>query len=538
MAADQQPTRLRLPWLSIRLAAFFTASRADRLFHAILGYLSTAIIGWAITAYACYWPMNRWLLPVERRSATDAIASIPAPELTGTGDGLKVTKGEDGLSLNVDVTNPGQKDATRQLVAQIKVVAVAHDEVLDKLTVTAVGAAGSDPKARMSEIVLFERAEEWPQAFFSTTHAVSLPASVHALQKSLTAFLTGLPESRAVKAAKPPLTLDPARLEEQAKALGEELKRFEGLGAEFNWNRRLNGKIQFLTVWAFWVAMIQMAARFWLHSVVERRIRKNVMLSQLWAVEWSALDDDALNKRSAICEFGRAELARRRLMGTHARSAYLDLYHAAIAAFKVEGDYKSVPAFVDGQSATIGDERSAGMGFIKYLIWSIPSLGFVGTVVGIGDALLETVNVDSLDVGQAAIAKSMVSSNIGVAFDTTLVALLLSLVSMLVYHLLIQFENLTIYRATSDTIRQFVRPGRAISENELAKLLMESIRKAAEAANRLHSVGARWAKIEESLEEAADLNREQAAVGRTQIVILVALVGLCGWLTWLTFRLR
>ena len=78
---------------------------------------------------------------------------------------------------------------------------------------------------------------------------------------------------------------------------------------------------------------------------------------------------------------------------------------------------------------------------LKFCLWAIPTIGFIGTVVGIGGALLETMNVDAVNVIERSIAKSSVSTNIGVAFDTTLVALLLSLIGMLGFNLVSQFEE-------------------------------------------------------------------------------------------------
>ncbi len=71
---------------------------------------------------------------------------------------------------------------------------------------------------------------------------------------------------------------------------------------------------------------------------------------------------------------------------------------------------------------------------IRYLIWAIPSLGFVGTVRGIGQAL------SSADKALAGDISGM-SQSLGVAFNSTFVALLISLVLMLLLHLLQRIED-------------------------------------------------------------------------------------------------
>lgn len=82
-----------------------------------------------------------------------------------------------------------------------------------------------------------------------------------------------------------------------------------------------------------------------------------------------------------------------------------------------------------------------------FLFWAIPILGFVGTVLGIGLAIgnLEgalATGVEAKAEG-AGITEALghVAANLGVAFDTTLVALLMSIVAMLVQTLVRQQES-------------------------------------------------------------------------------------------------
>ncbi|MFG1499144.1 MotA/TolQ/ExbB proton channel family protein [Halobacteriovorax sp. XZX-3] len=61
---------------------------------------------------------------------------------------------------------------------------------------------------------------------------------------------------------------------------------------------------------------------------------------------------------------------------------------------------------------------------IRYLLWAIPSLGFIGTVLGISSALMLANSKDM----------QLITSTLGVAFDTTLVALILSIILMWLFH--------------------------------------------------------------------------------------------------------
>ena len=64
---------------------------------------------------------------------------------------------------------------------------------------------------------------------------------------------------------------------------------------------------------------------------------------------------------------------------------------------------------------------------IRYIAWAIPSVGFLGTVRGIGQALTQAHRAVQGDI-------TGVTESLGVAFNSTLVALLLSLVLMFVLH--------------------------------------------------------------------------------------------------------
>lgn len=62
--------------------------------------------------------------------------------------------------------------------------------------------------------------------------------------------------------------------------------------------------------------------------------------------------------------------------------------------------------------------------FIKYISWVIPSIGFIGTVRGIGDALSRAAEaIDGNITGM--------TTSLGVAFNSTFVALILSILLML-----------------------------------------------------------------------------------------------------------
>ena len=71
---------------------------------------------------------------------------------------------------------------------------------------------------------------------------------------------------------------------------------------------------------------------------------------------------------------------------------------------------------------------------IRYLIWAIPSIGFIGTVRGIGQALSQA------DLALAGDITGMTDS-LGVAFNSTFVALLISIILMFLLHQLQRLQD-------------------------------------------------------------------------------------------------
>ena len=73
------------------------------------------------------------------------------------------------------------------------------------------------------------------------------------------------------------------------------------------------------------------------------------------------------------------------------------------------------------------DRLEAELSMIRYILWAIPSIGFIGTVRGIGDALGVANKAVSGDI-------SGVTESLGVAFNSTLIALLISILLMFLVH--------------------------------------------------------------------------------------------------------
>jgi len=102
---------------------------------------------------------------------------------------------------------------------------------------------------------------------------------------------------------------------------------------------------------------------------------------------------------------------------------------ASIRRFEATNNVQNAADVIDSNIESTGMKLEAENSMIRYIIWSIPSIGFVGTVRGIGAALSEA---DEALAGNIA----TMTENLGIAFNSTLVALMLSIGLTLALHLL------------------------------------------------------------------------------------------------------
>jgi len=83
----------------------------------------------------------------------------------------------------------------------------------------------------------------------------------------------------------------------------------------------------------------------------------------------------------------------------------------------------SVHDYCESEASRLDSELS----LIRFCVWAIPAVGFVGTVRGIGEALAGAQVALRGDTGP-------VTSGLGVAFNSTFVALIISIILMYVIH--------------------------------------------------------------------------------------------------------
>ena len=115
-------------------------------------------------------------------------------------------------------------------------------------------------------------------------------------------------------------------------------------------------------------------------------------------------------------------------------SPLVRVLRASLRRFLVSNDVHSASEVVESEVAALVAKNEAGNSMIRYLIWAVPSIGFIGTVRGIGEALAKA------DEALAGNISGMTSS-LGVAFNSTLVALFISIFLMFLLHQLQRLQD-------------------------------------------------------------------------------------------------
>ena len=97
--------------------------------------------------------------------------------------------------------------------------------------------------------------------------------------------------------------------------------------------------------------------------------------------------------------------------------------------YHMTGNVPETTETIMGRLEVASEQQESELSMLRYLVWAIPSIGFIGTVRGIGVALHRADEALQGDI-------SGVTNAFGVAFNSTLVALIISILLMLLIHLL------------------------------------------------------------------------------------------------------
>lgn len=161
-------------------------------------------------------------------------------------------------------------------------------------------------------------------------------------------------------------------------------------------------------------------AFFWAWFEVQEKLRVIARERKAFSMNFIPTNDkhvfmpqDINNLKFKLIEFERKE-----------KYILSDLLKKACTKFRTSGSLSELIDIVSIQIEVSQEKSEGDQSVIRYLTWVIPSIGFVGTVIGISQALI-VANTGDME---------KITMLLGVAFDTTLVALILSIIIMWFVH--------------------------------------------------------------------------------------------------------
>ncbi len=100
---------------------------------------------------------------------------------------------------------------------------------------------------------------------------------------------------------------------------------------------------------------------------------------------------------------------------------------SALHRFRATRNIQDVSTTAHGICEAESERLDSELSMVRYIAWAIPSIGFIGTVRGIGEALGQAHQ--AVEGNIAGVTRSL-----GVAFNSTFAALLISIVLMFLLH--------------------------------------------------------------------------------------------------------
>jgi biopolymer transport protein ExbB/TolQ len=179
------------------------------------------------------------------------------------------------------------------------------------------------------------------------------------------------------------------------------------------------------------------------HVVIRDMEQEACFILMLWAISlmgykaWQSLEERKilqldlipLNQGTSILPEDSREYSRPIQALPDSQQRYLlprsllTALHRFRSTRNIQDVATSIRAMCDSESERLDSELS----MIRYIAWAIPSIGFLGTVRGIGQALGQAHKAVQGDIAG-------VTQSLGIAFNSTFVALLISIFIMFLMH--------------------------------------------------------------------------------------------------------
>ena len=122
----------------------------------------------------------------------------------------------------------------------------------------------------------------------------------------------------------------------------------------------------------------------------------------------------------------------------------------ALHRFRSTANIQDVSSAIRSICESESERLDSELSMVRYIAWAIPSIGFLGTVRGIGQALGQAHQAVQGDIAG-------VTQSLGVAFNSTFVALLISILIMFLMHQLQLAQERSVLEAENYCDERLIR---------------------------------------------------------------------------------
>jgi biopolymer transport protein ExbB/TolQ len=238
------------------------------------------------------------------------------------------------------------------------------------------------------------------------------------------------------------------------------------------------GKIPYLELFFFWLALVNLGDKLYSRWKETEKFNETC--------NWWASTRSSINPNSMTIRVERSGSLFQSTKGMDPDLLKSKAGHRVYCAVRRFDKTKSSKE-VDDVLRTLSDmdiaENESSYSNLRFFIWLIPTLGFIGTVIGIGLGISGfgdiIKNASSFEAVQKQIP--IVTHNLGIAFDTTLLALLLTAVILMIMSYLQKRDEDLLYKIDAFCVEEITGSFEERSEeDELAEKLAEELKKGRE----------------------------------------------------------
>lgn len=228
-------------------------------------------------------------------------------------------------------------------------------------------------------------------------------------------------------------------------------------------------------------------------------------------VQSAALDETPLRDAREAAPADPAETAeamlRRldRLPSWRARGYYIGRLRAALEYVAARGSADGLDAELKYLADLEVSRVHASYGLFRVVLWAIPILGFLGTVIGI------TMALNGVDLQAPDQSMVHVLTGLGLKFDTTALALTLSMILMFAHFLVDRTETALLDRVDAEAVKELTSlfpptpelDGQAAAVRRMADAVIHSVEQLVERQTELwqeamETANERWGRLVEA----------------------------------------